>query len=84
MATWHEVMFRQEWVPLGTFWSLDWDSPDDTLEATVTARDRMELLRKGTYQTSSANNRRTIADGGRCNIISIDGRYVKYVNHVDI
>jgi hypothetical protein len=41
-----------EWVPLGTFWSLDWDSPDDSLEATVTARDRMELLRKGTYQTS--------------------------------
>lgn len=43
---------EQCWVPLGTFWSLDWDSPDDTLEATVTARDRMELLRKGTYQTS--------------------------------
>jgi hypothetical protein len=52
MATWHEVKFRQEWVPLGTFWSLDWDSPDDTLEATVTARDRMELLRKSTFQTS--------------------------------
>ena len=41
-----------EWVPLGTFWSLDWDSPDDTLEATVTARDRMEMLRKSTFQTS--------------------------------
>ena len=39
MATWHEVMYRQEWVPLGVFWSLDWDSPDDTLEATVTARE---------------------------------------------
>jgi len=52
MATWHEAMYRQEWVPLGVFWSLDWDSPDDSLEATVTARDRMELLRKGTYQTS--------------------------------
>ena len=44
MATWHEAMYRQEWVPLGVFWSLDWDSPDDSLEATVTARDRMELL----------------------------------------
>jgi hypothetical protein len=33
-----------------TFWSLDWDSPDDTLEATVVARDRLELLRKSTYQ----------------------------------
>ncbi len=52
MATWQEVMYRQEWVPLGVFWSLDWDSPDDTLEATVTARDRMELLRKSTFQTS--------------------------------
>ena len=40
------------WIPLGTFWSLDWDSPDDSLEATVTARDRMELLRKSTFQTS--------------------------------
>lgn len=43
---------HEEWVPLGTFWSLDWDSPDDVLEATVTARDRLELLRKGTYQSS--------------------------------
>jgi hypothetical protein len=42
----------EEWVPLGTFWSIDWDSPDDSLEATVTARDRMELLRKSTFQTS--------------------------------
>lgn len=39
-----------EEVPLGTFWSLDWDSPDDALEATVVARDRLELLRKSTYQ----------------------------------
>jgi len=46
------VINHEEWVPLGTFWSLDWDSPDDSLEATVTARDRMELLRKGTYQTA--------------------------------
>lgn len=48
------------WVPLGTFWSLDWDSPDDTLEATVTARDRMELLRKGTYQTSQVQQNKTL------------------------
>jgi hypothetical protein len=24
-------IYPVEWVPLGTFWSLDWDSPDDTL-----------------------------------------------------
>jgi len=47
-----EIGEDMEWVPLGVFWSLDWDSPDDTLEATVTARDRMELLRKSTFQTS--------------------------------
>lgn len=47
-----EIGGDMEWVPLGTFWSLDWDSLDDSLEATVVARDRMELLRKSTFQTS--------------------------------
>jgi hypothetical protein len=48
-----DVGGEAEWVPLGTFWTLDdWDSPDDSLQATVTARDRLELLRKGTYQSS--------------------------------
>lgn len=50
------------WVPLGTFWSLDWDSPDDTLEATVTARDRMELLRKSTYQSSQVLQDKSLAE----------------------
>ena len=45
-------VFTTVWIPLGTFWSLDWDSPDNSLEATVVARDRMELLRKSTFQTS--------------------------------
>lgn len=43
-----------EWVPLGTFWSVDWDVPDDSVEATARARDRLELLRKGTYQSAVA------------------------------
>jgi len=55
-----EIGGDMEWVPLGVFWSLDWDSPDDTLEATVTARDRMELLRKGTYQTSQVQQNKTL------------------------
>ena len=55
-----ETSSGEEWVPLGTFWSLDWDSPDDTLEATVTARDRMELLRKGTYQTSQVQQNKSL------------------------
>lgn len=47
-----EINGVPEWVPLGTFWSLDWESDNSTLEATVTARDRLELLRKSTYQGS--------------------------------
>jgi len=42
-----------EWVPLGTFWSLDWDAPDDQLEAVTTARDRLERLRQTMYQSGS-------------------------------
>ena len=37
-----------EWVPLGVFWSTDWDSEE--LEAMVRARDHMELLRRTTYE----------------------------------
>jgi hypothetical protein len=55
-----EIGGDMEWVPLGTFWSLDWDSPDDTLEATVTARDRMELLRKSTFQTSQVQQNKSL------------------------
>lgn len=60
MATWGEIATRQEWIPLGVFWSLDWDSPDDSLEATVTARDRMELLRKSTFQTSQVQQNKSL------------------------
>jgi len=35
-------------VPLGVFWSTEWDSEE--LEAMVRARDRMELLRRTTYE----------------------------------
>jgi len=38
MTVWNDLLTYEEYVPLGTFWSLDWDSPDDTLEATVTAQ----------------------------------------------
>lgn len=45
-----EVNEEIEWVPLGEFWTLpDWNAPDDSLKATVTARDRLELLGKNTY-----------------------------------
>lgn len=41
-----------EWVPLGVFWSTDWDIVSDTLEATVRALDQLEQLRKTTYSKS--------------------------------
>jgi hypothetical protein len=64
MPVWEDIINikGKEYVPLGTFWSLDWDSPDDSLEATVTARDRMELLRKGTYQTSQILQNKSLYD----------------------
>jgi len=60
MIVWNDLLTHEEYVPLGTFWSLDWDSPDDSLEAIVTARDRMELLRKGTYQTSQVQQNKSL------------------------
>lgn len=48
------------WVPLGTFWSLDWNSSEDNLEATVTARDRLDLLRKTTFETSVVQTNATL------------------------
>lgn len=62
MATWHEVMFRQEWVPLGTFWSGDWHVPEDDVYAQTTGRDRLELLRNSTYSTSTVQTNKTLYD----------------------
>src|SRR5690606_27648280 len=42
-----EVGDEIEWVPLGTYWSGDWDSQD--LEVMVRGRDRLELLRRTSY-----------------------------------
>lgn len=47
-----EVNGEIEYVPLGTFWSGDWDVPEDAVWAGTTGRDRLELLRQSTYSTS--------------------------------
>lgn len=41
-----------EWYPLGVFWTVGWDVPDNSLEAHTTARDRLELLRLSNFTTS--------------------------------
>src|SRR5690606_12642750 len=43
---------EQVWVPLGTFWSTEWQAPEDKVHATVVARDRLELLRRSTFMSS--------------------------------
>lgn len=57
-----EIGGAVEWVPLGVYWTIDWDTPDDALEATVMARDRLELLRISTYQPGAALQDATLYD----------------------
>lgn len=56
-----EVNGGIEWVPLGTFWSIEWDSLSDIPEATVRALDRLEHLRKSIYRTSVVQQNVTAA-----------------------
>jgi len=71
-----------EWVPLGVFWTLDdWDSPDDKLQATVTARDRLELLRKGTYQSSQVLT--NVSLGALAEIVLQDAGLAPSEYHID-
>ncbi|WP_352420726.1 hypothetical protein [Proteiniborus sp.] len=42
----------KEFVPLGTFWSGDWDAPKDGVTATVKARDRFKFLEETTYENN--------------------------------
>jgi len=49
-----------EWHPLGTFWAIGWDIPDGTLEAIVTARDRLEVLRLSDFNISEVYENNTL------------------------
>jgi hypothetical protein len=40
-----------EYVPLGTFWSGDWNAEEQNSTISTSARDRMELLRKAICST---------------------------------
>lgn len=51
-----------EWVPLGTFWSTEWDSSSDVPEALVRARDRLERLRMTEYRISTVQQDVSAAD----------------------
>ena len=49
-----------EYVPLGVFWSGDWNTPEQESWASTSARDRMELLRKSIYSTSEIYENTTL------------------------
>jgi len=51
-----------EYVPLGVFWSGDWSVPEDGLYAHTTGRDRLELLRQSTYDTSEVEQDKSLYD----------------------
>lgn len=42
-----------EYIKLGVFWSGDWDTTEKSATIKTSCRDRMELLRKAQYSTSS-------------------------------
>lgn len=41
-----------EWYPLGTFWTQEWDAPESGIYASLTAYDRLELIRVTTFTSS--------------------------------
>ena len=54
---------EMEWVPLGLFWTLnDWRANEAELSAQVSARDRLELLRRSKYSTSTVQQNKSLYD----------------------
>jgi hypothetical protein len=49
-----------EWVPLGTFWTGSWNTVESSIAITVTARDRMELLRQMRFLGSPVHYNRSL------------------------
>lgn len=60
MSTWNDIGKTIEYVPLGTFWSGDWNVPEQDLYAQTTGRDRLELLRKSQYDSSLVQENKTL------------------------
>lgn len=55
-----ETWLATVYIPLGTFWSGDWDAPEGELYASTTGRDRLELLRQTTYSNSTVQTNKTL------------------------
>lgn len=44
--------WERVWIPLGVFWSGDWDAPENEVYAMTTGRDKLEALRRSEFSTS--------------------------------
>ncbi len=53
---------NKEFVPLGTFWSGDWDAPEEGLIAKVVGRDRFKFLEETTYFRENARTNLSLYD----------------------
>lgn len=51
-----------EWIPLGVFWSGDWQADELGTFVSTSARDRMELLRKSDFEVSELYEDVTLYD----------------------
>lgn len=51
---------EDELVPLGLFWTKDWDVPEDGVIAKSIGRDRLDRLRESNYSTSKVEVNKTI------------------------
>ena len=51
-----------EWIPLGVFWSGDWQADELGTYVSTSARDRMELLRKAQFKVSGLYENITLYD----------------------
>lgn len=51
-----------EWVPLGLFWTQGWNLTESSAEVSITARDRLELLRQMRYLGSPVSSNKSLYD----------------------
>lgn len=51
-----------EYTPLGIFWTGDWTVPESGVYAEFTGRDRLDMLSKSTYMTSTVQANQSIYD----------------------
>lgn len=49
-----------EYLPMGTFWTGDWQGGDNEVYISTSARDRMEMLRKTTFSSSEVYQNYTL------------------------